>query len=389
MDGDFDLTPIAKQVAAVTAGRVALDPETRRFSATALTKVDAGKLQLTVPAILSDNLNAFLDKFEAAPEAPQVAKAERFSVPLLAVRRGDQLEIFDQTHFLDTPWALESCNATALVDRFSEPVGDDREAVIDIGAAGKMGFGFVERLHAELALAVDERDWPYPKLVRWLDQRLSAVKGQDVTQGSAQSFIKAGLNALMETSGYSLADLRRHRFRLVDPFARLISEYRATRATDAFETTLFGDLVKFEASPDLSVVFDPDTYHPIEPADPRAAFPKHIRPDMIAKMNDEEEKCALAIELHPKVERWVRNIERLPTSFRLRVSNQWFYPDFVAQLNDGGIVVIEYKGKGTEGPADRTEEKEAIGKKWAAVSGNRFVMAKDRDYDAVARAIAG
>jgi len=389
VDGDFDLTPIAKQVAAVTAGRVTLDPDTRRFSASTLTKVDAGKLQLTVPAILSDNLNAFLDKFDAAPEAVPVAKAERFSVPLLAVRRGEQLEIFDQTHFLDTPWALESCDAAAMVDRFSEPVGDDREAVIDVGAAGKMGFGFVERLHAELALAVDERDWPYPKLVRWLDQRLSAVKGQDVTQSSAQSFIKAGLNALMEKGGYGLADLRRHRFRLVDPFARLITEYREARATDAFETTLFGDLVKFEASPDLSVVFDPDTYHPIDPADPRAAFPKHIRPDMIGKMNDEEEKCALAIELHPKVERWVRNIERLPTSFRLRVSNQWFYPDFVAQLNDGGILVIEYKGKGTEGPADRTEEKEAVGKKWAAVSGNRFVMAKDRDYGAVARAIAG
>lgn len=50
---------------------------------------------------------------------------------------------------------------------------------------------------------------------------------------------------------------------------------------------------------------------------------------------------------------------------------------------------MEYKGKGTEGPADRTEEKEAVGKKWATVSGNRFVMAKDRDYGAVARAIAG
>ena len=64
-----------------------------------------------------------------------------------------------------------------------------------------------------------------------------------MTQGSAQAFIKAGLNALMEAGGYSLADLRRHRFRLVDPFARLITEYRAIRATDAFETTLFGDLV--------------------------------------------------------------------------------------------------------------------------------------------------
>ena len=47
------------------------------------------------------------------------------------------------------------------------------------------------------------------------------------------------------------------------------------------------------------------------------------------------------------------------------------------------------RAKGTEGPADRTEEKEAVGKKWTAVSGNRFVMAKDKDYGAVARAIAG
>ena len=56
-------------------------------------------------------------------------------------------------------------------------------------------------------------------------------------------------------------------------------------------------------------------------------------------------------------------IAYVPASFRLRVSNQWLYPDFVAQLNDGGIVVIEYKGNGAEEPADRTEEKEAVGKK--------------------------
>ena len=387
VEGDFDLTPIAKQVAAVTAGRVTLDPQTRRFSSTGLSKVDAGKLQLTVPAALGASLNAFLEKFEAAPEAVPAPAPQGFSVPLLCVRNGEQLDIFDQTHFLDTPWALETCNAAAIVARFATPTGDDREAVIDVGESGKMGFGFVERLHAELALAVDERDWPYPKLVRWLDQRLASVKGQDVTQASAQSFIKAGLNALMEKGGHDLGDLHRHRFRLVDPFTRLIAEYRDQRATDAFETTLFGNLVRFAAAPDVSVLFDPDTYHPIELYDGRIAFPKHIRPDFIQKMNGEEENCALAIDLHPKVARWVRNIERLQTSFRLRVSNQWFYPDFVAQLNDGGIVAAEYKGKATEGPADRTDEKEAIGKKWAAVSGNRFVMVKDRDYDAVARAI--
>jgi len=104
-------------------------------------------------------------------------------------------------------------------------------------------------------------------------------------------------------------------------------------------------------------------------------------------MNDEEERCATAIDIHGRVARWVRNVERLPTSFRLRVSNQWFYPDFVAELTDGSALIVEYKGAGTEGPKDRTEEKDAVGRKWASVTGNRFIMARDKDYDAVARAL--
>ena len=132
-----------------------------------------------------------------------------------------------------------------------------------IGAdTGAIGYGFVERLHAELALSVDERDWPYPKLVRWLDQRLAPVKGADVTQGSAQAFIKAGLNALMEQGGQNLAELRRYRFRLVDVFARLIGDLREQRATDAFETALFGNSLTFDPAPALETVFDPDSYYP-------------------------------------------------------------------------------------------------------------------------------
>ncbi len=388
--GDFDLSPIAKQVAHITAGRVTLDPASRKFSAAALTNTDVATLQLTVPAILAESLNAFIDKFAAAPtyaSAPPTPVFEGFSVPLLGVRRGTQIEIFDQGHFLDHPWRLETCDASVILDRFSSPVGNDHEAVLDVKKTGKIGVDFVTRLHAELALAVDERDWPYPRLVQWLDRRLSAVKGTDVTQGSAQSFIKAGLTELMDPGGYSIDDLRHHRFRLVDSFHRLITELRDARATDAFETSLFGTSLEFTAAPELRTVFDPDSYHPIQRYEGRVAFPKHIRPDIIGYMNGEEEQCALAIELHPRVLRWVRNVERLPSSFRLRISSQWFYPDFVAQLDDGVALVVEYKGRGTEGPADRTEEKKAIGQKWAKVTGGKFVMPLDRDYDAVARAI--
>ncbi len=386
--GDSDLTPVSRMIADVTGGRVRLDPHTRRFSAPILSAADAATLRLSIPARLNEELSVFIHQFDAQPEPGPLTPARPFAVPLLAVRRGEQLEIFDQSHFLDVPWALERCDAGAIVDRFVAPIGDDREAVIDVRDTGKIGYGFVERLHDELALSVDERDWPYPKLVRWLDQRLAPVKGADVTQGSAQAFIKAGLNALIEQGGQSLPDLRRYRFRLVAVFARLIQDLREQRATDAFETALFGNNLAFDHAPTLATTFDADSYIPRKPYRPRVELPKHIRPDLFEDMNDEEERCATAIDIHNRVARWVRNVDRLPTSFRLRVSNQWFYPDFVAELSDGGALVVEYKGAGTEGPKDRTEEKDAVGRKWASVTGNRFVMARSRDYDAVARALS-
>lgn len=388
VEGDFDLTPVSRMIADVTQGRVTLDPATRRFSAMSLSESDAARLRLSVPSQLTEPLSAFIRQFEELPEQAFRPAAAPFSVPLLAVRNGEQLEIFDQSHFLTIPWALEQCNATAIVERFAIPASDDREAIIDVRDTGQIGYGFVERLHAELALSVDERDWPYPKLVRWLDQRLAPVKGADVTQGSAQAFIKAGLNALMQSGGQTLSDLRRYRFRLVDAFGRLIGDLREQRATDAFETALFGNMLAFDHAPALSTIFDPESYYPRKPYRPRVELSKHLCPDLFEEMNGEEEACATAIDIHRRVARWVRNIERLPTSFRLRVSNQWFYPDFVAQLTDGHILVVEYKGAGTEGPRDRTEEKDAVGRKWAEVTGNRFAMVRDRDYDAVGRILA-
>jgi type III restriction enzyme len=388
IDDGIDLTPIAKQVAAVTNNRVTLNPQSRRFAAAELTKSDAVTLQLTVPAILADQLHAFIRKFDEAPQKEVFSFSPGFSTPLLAVRKEDQAEIFDQSHFLDYPWRLEACDASLIADRFAAPSSQDQEAIVDIVQQGRIGVNFVTRLQKDLALAVDERDWPYPRLVRWLDARLAFAKGPDVTQASAQMFIKAGLAALMANDRFNLDDLRHYRFRLVDAFARLISELRETRASDSFEACLFGNSLEFVAAPDVQAVFEPASYHPIKLYEGHVSFPKHLRPDLIAHMNMEEERCAVAIETHPRVKRWVRNIERLPSSFRLRISDRWFYPDFVAQLDDGSSLVVEYKGRGTEGPADRTDEKRIIGQRWAQTTGCTFVMPFDQDYDAVARALS-
>lgn len=53
--------------------------------------------------------------------------------------------------------------------------------------------------------------------------------------------------------------------------------------------------------------------------------------------------------------------------------NDFFYPDFVAELNDGNLLVVEYKGD-AYASNDDSREKRLIGERWAQTTGQRFVM---------------
>ena len=95
----------------------------------------------------------------------------------------------------------------------------------------------------------------------------------------------------------------------------------------------------------------------------------------------EEFKCAQLLDMHSKVKYWVRNIPKQPhTSFWLPTEKDYFYPDFVAELVDGSIFVLEYKG-GHLDTADDARIKNAIGKQWAKDSNGKrlFLMAKNQD----------
>ena len=91
----------------------------------------------------------------------------------------------------------------------------------------------------------------------------------------------------------------------------------------------------------------------------------------------EEFVCAKLIDGHPKVDCWLRNVANDPRSFRLPIATEksnWFYPDFIGQLKDGRLFVLEYKGDLT-GQLAETVEKDAIGKLWAAQDKSKYVYA--------------
>lgn len=73
----------------------------------------------------------------------------------------------------------------------------------------------------------------------------------------------------------------------------------------------------------------------------------------------------------------MRNVERDDRfSFWLPTATDYFYPDFVAELNDGRVLVVEYKGAHLLHDPD-TKEKGQIGRQWEASSGGKclFLMA--------------
>ena len=111
-------------------------------------------------------------------------------------------------------------------------------------------------------------------------------------------------------------------------------------------------------------------------------------------MNGEEVKCAQIIAHDARVETWVRNLEREPKlSFWIQTSTDKFYPDFIAKLENGKLLVVEYKGGHLAGSLD-TKEKERLGKLWEERSGGEcfFEMVKgigelSKIHDALKKAL--
>jgi type III restriction enzyme len=93
----------------------------------------------------------------------------------------------------------------------------------------------------------------------------------------------------------------------------------------------------------------------------------------------EEFECAQAIDRSSLVRHWVRNIANQPVfSFRLPLSEGYFYPDFVAELKDERILVVEYKGAHL---LEGAQEKLNIGQLWQEKSNGQglFLMAVKED----------
>ena len=218
-------------------------------------------------------------------------------------------------------------------------------------------------------------------LARWLAAELqhpSSNVAMDILPAHLRAFTLACVNHLMHDKHVPLEQLARHQYTLAQRLALRIAELRDQAAKTAFTQLVLDGGWAVESSAQHAFHFDPAVY-PV-PANKRYSgkfrFDKHFYP-VVADLDDggEEWRCALAIDEHPKVRRWVRNLDSDPVAgFWLPVSTGRFYPDFVCELGDGRLFVAEYKGEHLR-QVPREIEKGQVGRVWAESSGGKTVFA--------------
>ena len=70
----------------------------------------------------------------------------------------------------------------------------------------------------------------------------------------------------------------------------------------------------------------------------------------------------------------MRNLDQPPFGYWLPTAKGKFFPDFIAELMDGRIAVIEYKGAHLRNDPYEIEKRK-VGELWAAGSGGKCLFA--------------
>ena len=313
-----------------------------------------------------------------------------FRVPQLCFNLDGELELAEKAAFLDASgWSLLDYPAEiAEADFRLTDTGVQWE--VDLNAAGKLtekAIGKADQFDLDLV----DTGWTEQQLCRWLERK---ARQQDITQVVLLEFVRRSLSYLTETRALPLTALVRWKFILAKVLAQKIGHYREQASQTRYQQTLFGTQAAVETSFAFDFDFTPTGYaphwayrgHPYQ-------FQRHYYAAVGELDNKGEEyECAKALDMTGKVKHWVRNLER--RGFWLPLATRNFFPDFVAELTDGRLLVVEHKGK-VYATNDDSKEKCNVGDLWEEKSSGKalFLMtveekAKPSLFDQIAAKIA-
>jgi len=292
-----------------------------------------------------------------------------FLVPQLCFKFDGDLQLAEKDAFLDAlGWSLLDYPAEILETDFRlTETGVQWE--IDLSTAGKITEKVVGKAE-QIDLDLVDTGWTDKQLCQWLEYK---ARQQDITQPVLLEFVRRSLAYVIDKRALPLTALVRWRFILAKVLAQQINRYREQASSDRYQQTLFGAEAAVETSFTFEFDFAPNGYAPhwMYVGHPHQ-FQKHYYAAVGELENKGEEyECAKAIDMTSKVKHWVRNLNR--RGFWLPLAKTKFYPDFVAELTDGRLLVVEHKGK-IYATNDDSKEKCNVGDLWEKKSDSKALF---------------
>ena len=238
------------------------------------------------------------------------------------------------------------------VDKVIKPTKPIDAAQIDFDVDGKL-------VQNELNLpATPQNDYEEFDLETLIDALSRAVRDRRVSYEDMAKVIRATVDALA-SDGWTLSEMFGN-FRIITSHiaSAMKSRYGVVLKSGLDAAAQSGALVASRGRLPPQVI-------QAAVAAPGLDLTRHAY-DTISKMNGDELKVAQDLARSPRVKWWWRNPDRTGWF----VVGHWgrFYPDFLARLTDGRLVVVEYKGAQLAG-SDDTDLKEDLGLLWSSIAG--------------------
>jgi type III restriction enzyme len=215
----------------------------------------------------------------------------------------------------------------------------------------------------QLSLDIEVAEWTENSLALALDKLITDVR---FSQSERLKWCLGHVHHLVSERDIPLSALWRAKFVLGRKLVEQIKELKAKEAEKSYQQYLFAPEAKADVSFDETFEFTDGMYDGQKPYRGKFRFKKHfleIVPEIDGGDSGEEFQCAMALESLSELKHWLRNVSRHPASFRLPLAQGWTYPDFVAELDDGRLLVVEYKGEHLLSDPN-TKEKKLIGELW-------------------------
>lgn len=321
-------------------------------------------------------------KTENHEKASPAQRGEEFVVPRLMANVQDEFVFADNDLLIEYhDWSLKHHSHQLSSKQFSiREVANTFEVDLDEGSLQVQ----LKDQTDQMSLDIGVDGWTEQGLVLWLDRK---VRDRNIGQGELIGWLTSVVSYLIHQRGIALSALMRCQYVLARRLQERLTEIYKSERTAIYQTSLFDNEAAPTISFDNGFKFFDGMFEGVRTYQGRTVFSKHFTgknqiPAFDGKGEAGEEfQCAMFLDANNRVKHWIRNVSKHPNAFWLPLAGGKFYPDFVAELEDGTILVVEYKGEHLLSNDD-TKEKMAVGQLWEKVSDGKglFLLAlKEND----------